>query len=152
MPAVTPVLQSLVDRHDAAVAAVLADPRVASQRENALVTEYLRLFVVDASFPTTVLEFWASEGAQGRFYRPGPRGQMYVSTVQSVTSDSPDQVTFVVCTLKSIVIVDSSGAELSAEGGQTAGSVVALRVDGVWLLRDLTRIAPDTCPDPRSQP
>lgn len=150
--AVTPVLQSLVDRYDASVAAVLADPSVASEPANALVNAYLELFVPGAPFPATVVGFWAGEGEQGRFYRPGPRGQMYVSTVQSVQSDSADQVTFIVCTLKSIVIVDASGAELSAEGGQTAGSVVALRVDGIWLLRDLTRIAPEVCPDPRPQP
>lgn len=77
---------------------------------------------------------------------------MYVSTVQSVQVDSPNQTTFLVCSLKSIVIVDGSGNELSAEGGQSAGSVVAVRVSGTWLLRDLTRSSAANCPDPRTQP
>lgn len=148
----TPVLQELVDTYDNSVEAILADPRVAENRDHELVLAYLGLFPEGSSFASGTLDFWASEGAAGRFYRPGPRGEMYVSTVQSVQPDSADQVTFVVCTLKSIVIVDGSGAELSAEGGVTAGSVVAIRADGVWRLRDLTRTSAEPCPDPRAQP
>lgn len=150
--AVAPILQSLVDRYDTAVAAILADPRVAADRDHEAVVSYLRLFKPGSAFPQTALQFWVDEGTQGHFYRPGPRGQMYESTVQAVQVDSPDQVTFVVCSLKSIVIVDEAGSELSAEGGQSAGSVVAVRVDGTWLLRDLTRTPAADCPDPRTQP
>lgn len=150
--AVEPVLESLIDRYDTTVAAILADPRVAADRGHEAVTAYLGLFTPESTFPQTALQFWADEGGQGRFYRPGPRGQMYESTVQSLRADSPDQVTFLVCSLKSVVIVDGSGNELSAEGGQTAGSVVAVRVDGRWLLRDLTRTSATDCPDARSQP
>jgi hypothetical protein len=149
---VQPILESLIDRYDLAVATILADPRVAADSGHAAVVAYLDLFTPDSSFPRTALQFWADEGAQGRFYRPGPRGQMYESTVQSVQADSPDQVTLLVCSLKSIVVVDGSGNELSAEGGQSGGSVVAVRVDGTWLLRDLTRTSAADCPDPRTQP
>lgn len=150
--AVQPILQSLIDRYDTAVAAILADPRVASNSEHEAVVSYLRLFTPGSSFPQTALEFWAEEGAQGRFYRPGPRGEMYVSTVQTVQADSPDQANVTVCTLRSVVVVDASGNQVSAEGGQIAGAVVAVRVDGVWRLRDLTRTAADRCPEPPDQP
>ena len=150
--AVQPVLQSLIDRYDTAVAAILADPRVAANSEHEAVVNYLGLFTTGSSFPQTALDFWAEEGAQGRFYRPGPRGEMYVSTVQAVQADSPDQANVTVCTLRSVVVVDASGNQVSAEGGQTAGSVVAVRVDGVWRLRDLTRTAADRCPEPPDQP
>lgn len=150
--AVTPILQSLVDRYDTAVAAILADPRVASNSEHEAVAAYLRLFTPGNDFSQTALKFWADEGKQGHFYRPGTLGRMYKSTVQSIQADSPEQVTFAVCSLKSIVIVDESGSEISAEGGQGAGSVVAVRVDGTWLLRDLSRTSPTNCPDPRSAP
>jgi len=76
---------------------------------------------------------------------------MYVSTVQAVDPDSEDEVTFVACTTKSIVVVDASGAQLSAEGGITAGSIIAVRVDGVWRLRDLTRTSAEMCPSPGAQ-
>lgn len=150
--AVQPILESLIDRYDLAVAAILADPRVAADSGHQAVVAYLDLFAPDSTFPGTALQFWMGEGTQGHFYRPGPRGQMYVSTVQSVQVDSPNHATFLVCSLKSIVIVDGSGNELSAEGGQSAGSVVAVRVSGTWLLRDLTRSSAADCPDPRSQP
>lgn len=150
--AVKPILESLVDRYDVAVAAVLTDPRVAAVPGSPVVADYLALFSSGSTIPQTALQFWADEGAQGHFYRPGPRGRMYESTVQGLQTDSPDQVTFVVCSLKSIVIVDSSGKELSAEGGKSAGSVVAVRVEGTWVLRDLTRTSAADCPDPPAQP
>lgn len=150
--AVEPILQSLIDRYDKAVAAILVDPRVAANRQHEAVASYLQLFTPGSTFPQTALRFWMDEGAQGHFYRPGPLGQMYKSTVQSIQVDSPDQVTFLVCSLKSIVIVDEAGTELSAEGGQSAGSATAVRVNGTWLLRDLTRRPPADCPDPRTKP
>lgn len=150
--AVAPILESLIDRYDTAVAAILADPRVAANSEHEAVVTYLRLFTPRNDFPQTALQSWADEGTQGRFYRPGPRGQMYESTVQTIQVDSPDQVTFLVCSLKSIVIVNEAGTEQSAEGGQSAGSVVAVRVAGTWLLRDLTRTSAADCPAPRTQP
>ena len=150
--AVRPYLESLVDRYDAAVAAILADPRVAADRDHEAVAGYLRLFTPSSSFPDTALQFWADEGSQGRFYRAGPRGQMYESSVQSIEVDSPDQVTFEVCSQKSIVIVDEEGNQLSAEGGSTSGSVVAVRVEGSWLLRDLTRTTSGDCEAAGAQP
>lgn len=150
--AVRPYLESLIDRYDVAVAAILADPRVAADRDHESVTEYLDLFTPSSSFPDTALQFWADEGSQGRFYRAGPRGQMYESSVQSIEVGSPDQVTFVVCSQKSIVIVDDEGNELSAEGGSSSGSVVAVRVDGSWRLRDLTRTTSSSCEADGAQP
>lgn len=138
-----------MDAYDAAVEAILVDPRIAADPSSTEVAAYLTLFPDGSAFATGTLEFWVSEGAAGRFYRPGPRGRMYESTVQSVTADSEDQATFVVCTRKSFVVVDAAGVQQSAEAGTQAGSIVAVRHDGVWRLRDLTRIEPDTCPNPR---
>lgn len=147
-----PVLESLIDRHDEAVAAILTDPRVAGNRGDPVVKTYLDLFVADSEFPSVALEHWAGEGAAGRFYRPGPLGRMYDSTVVSVDVVSDDEVTFEVCTLRSIVIVNGEGAEIGAEGGATGGSITAARVGGRWLLRDLTRIeAPASCPTPQEE-
>lgn len=150
--AVRPYLETLVDRYDAAVAAILVDPRVAADRDQEAVTDYLHLFTPSSSFPDTALQFWADEGSQGRFYRAGPRGQMYESSVESIEVDSPDQVTFEVCSQKSIVIVDEEGNQISAEGGSSSGSVVAVRVDGSWLLRDLTRTTSSECEAAGAQP
>ena len=144
--AVTPVLQSLIGRYDAAVAAILTDPRVASDRENEAVLAYLALFTANSPFADGALRNWVREGENGRFYRPGPRGQLTQSTVTGVADASADEATFTICAQNSIEITDSSGTVLESQGGQTAASVVAVRVAGAWLLRDLTAASAASCP------
>ncbi len=146
--AVQPIVQSLIERYDTAVAAILADPRVASDSEHAAVVSYLQLFTPGSSFTEGALAFWTREGESGRFYRAGPRGRLTQSTVMAVTSSSADEVTFTICALNSIEITDASGTVIESQGAQTAASVVALRVDGTWLLRDLTQASTTGCPEP----
>lgn len=146
--AVAPVLQALIGRYDAAVAAILADPRVAADRENEVVRAYLALFTANSSFADGALRNWVREGEDGRFYRPGPRGQLTKSTVTGVTDASTDEATFSICAQNSIEITDSSGTVLESQGGQTAASIVAVRVEGAWLLRDLTAASTASCPPP----
>lgn len=146
--AVTPVLQSLIGRYDAAVAAILADPRVAADQERDVVRAYLALFTANSSFADGALRNWVREGENGRFYRPGPRGQLTQSTVTGVTGASEDEATFTICAENSIEITDSSGTVLESQGGQTAASIVAVRVEGSWLLRDLTAASTASCPPP----
>jgi hypothetical protein len=146
--AVTPVLQDLMGQYDAAVAAILADPRVSSNPESPKVTAYLALFTDDSSFADGALANWTREGEAGRFYRPGPAGKLTSSTVMSVTPVSGDEATFTICAQNSIQITDADGNVLESQGGQTAASVVALRVDGAWLLRDLTQASASECPSP----
>lgn len=144
--AVTPVLQALIGRYDAAIAAILADPRVAADRDSEAVVAYLDLFTADSSFADGALLNWAREGENGRFYRPGPRGQLTESTVTGVTDASANEATFTICAQNSIEITDAAGNVLESQGGQTAASVVAVRVDGAWRLRDLTEASAAACP------
>lgn len=146
--AVTPILQSLVDRYDKAVAAILADPRVAANSDHEAVVSYLRLFTPGSAFAEGALRSWTREGERGRFYRAGPRGQLTRSTVMAVTSSSANEVTLTICALNSIEITDAAGAVIEAQGGQTAASVVAVRAEGTWLLRDLTQASTTSCPRP----
>lgn len=146
--AVTPVLQALIGRYDAAVAAILADPRVAADQGNEVVRAYLALFTANSSFADGALRNWVREGENGRFYRPGPRGQLTQSTVTGVTDASEDEATFTICAQNSIEITDSSGTVHESQGGQTAASIVAVRVEGSWLLRDLTAASTTSCPPP----
>lgn len=142
--------QRLIDSYDDVAAAILADPKVASDSNHKLVAAYLALFTPDNAFAAGTLDFWASEGAAGRFYRPGPRGEMYVSTVQSVELRSETEAVARVCTVSSVGVVDSAGNPLESEGGVSGGQVVAVRVGGTWLLRDLTESPSDGCPQPRA--
>ena len=143
-----PIVEQLIDSYDAVVAEILADPSVASDPGNELVRRYLGLFPQDSTFANGALGFWASEAAAGRFYRPGPRGVMYDSTVQSVELRGEAEAVAKVCTVTSIQIVDSAGAALESQGGVNGGEVVLVQVGDDWLLRDLTEAPPDDCPRP----
>jgi len=145
--AVTPVLQDLMGQYDAAVAAILADPRVASDPTSAEVEAYLALFTDNSTFADGALANWAREGEQGRFYRPGSSGQLTRSTVIMVTPADDDEATFTICAENSMEITDSEGNVVESFGGKTAASVVAVRVDGVWRIRDLTEAAASGCPE-----
>jgi hypothetical protein len=144
----TPIIEQLVDSYDAVVAEILADPSVASDPDNELVSRYLALFPQDSTFANGALGFWTSEAAASRFYRPGPRGVMYDSTVQSVELRGEAEAVAKVCTVTSIQIVDSAGAALESQGGVNGGEVVVVRVGDRWLLRDLTEAPPEECPSP----
>jgi hypothetical protein len=143
-----PIVEQLVDSYDAVVAEILTDPSVASDQGNELVRRYLGLFPQDSTFANGALGFWAGEASAGRFYRPGPRGVMYDSTVQSVELRGEAEAVAKVCTVTSIQIVDSAGAALESQGGVNGGEVVVVRVGDDWLLRDLTEAPPDDCPRP----
>jgi hypothetical protein len=140
--------QALIDRYDAVVAAILADPRVAADSSNPKVVAFLALFPPNSSFTATTLKFWEDEGAQGRFYRAGPGGAISKSTVKNVTAISTTEASFDVCVVKSTTIVDAAGNLLESSGGRAAGTIVAVNVDGNWLIRDLTRTSPEACPKP----
>lgn len=142
---VTPALQFLVDVYDMTVMAILADPRVAADQASEEVVNYRQLFVAESGNPDSALEFWASEGARGHFYRSGPVGRMLESTVHAVELVGVDEATFTVCTRRSFVIEDESGSPLSAEAGVAAGSAVAERVGEVWRLRSLSRAPSERC-------
>ena len=144
----TATLQSLIDRYDAVVAAILADPRVATDVTNSKIVAYLALFPPSDAFTATPLKFWANEGALGRFYRPGPGGAISKSTVRQVTATSETEASFDICVVKSTTILDSVGNVLESSGGVAAGTIVAVKVDGGWLIRDLTRTPADACPKP----
>jgi hypothetical protein len=140
--------QSLIDRYDAVVAAILADPRVAADVTNPKIVAYLALFPPNDAFTATPLKFWANEGVLGRFYRPGPGGAISKSTVRKVTSTSESEASFDICVVKSTTIVDASGNILESSGGPTAGTIAVVKVDGVWLIRDLTQASAANCPKP----
>lgn len=149
--AVTPVLQALMGRYDAAVTAILADPRVASTPERPEVVAYLALFTERSAFADGALANWVREGEAGRFYRPGAGGQLTTSTVTKVTPASPDEASFTVCARNSMEITDAEGNAVESIGGQSAATVVAVRVDGIWRIRDLTETTTSDCPARESE-
>jgi hypothetical protein len=150
---VTAALRDLAGRYDEAVEGILTDPRVAGDHAHPAVRDYLALFVPDSEFATGALDSWAQQGADGRFYRPGPRGRMSESTVSDVDVDETTKTTtFLLCSLTSVEIVDAAGTTVSAEGGQTAATAVAELIDDEWLLRELSETSSEGCDPPAEDP
>ena len=141
-------MQSLLSRYDAAVAAILADPRVAKDQADPKVVAYLSLFPKGSTFALGTLDSWVEEGSNGRFYRPGPLGWILKSTLRQVTSSSATEATFTSCTSQSFVVVDSGGNRIEGQGGVSGGSIVAVNDGSGWLFRDLTRTSGEGCPKP----
>lgn len=143
-----PQLRQLLARYDAAVAAILADVSVTANDADPKVTAFLALFTPDNEFARSTIKFWAGESAKGRSYRPGPSGVFITSSFQKIINESPTEVTFLVCTAGGGEVVDQSGAVIQASGGIVGGEIVALNVNGQWLLRELTQRSGEGCPKP----
>ena len=151
--AATPIevtAQQLLDRYDDAATAILIDPRVASDPANPKVLAYLALFPTDSTFAKGTVDFWAQEGAQGRFYKPGPNGKLFVTTLNKVLAQSATEATVFVCTVQTITVVSETGTVLESTGGVVGGEVVLVKSGDQWLLRDLTRKPAGDCPKPGS--
>ena len=141
-------LQHLLDRYDVAVSDILADPRVASDPANPKVLAYLALFPANSIFAQGALKFWANEGTNGRFYRPGPGGSLSKSGLLRMTTSTLDRATFIACTKDSTEVVDAAGTIVEASGGVTQVSATALKSGSGWLFRDLTQTPVTDCPKP----
>jgi hypothetical protein len=151
--AATPIevtAQQLLDRYDAAATAILIDPRVASDPTNPKVLAYLALFPADSTFAKGTVDFWAQEGAQRRFYKPGTNGKLFVSTLNKVLAQSTTEATVFVCTVQTITVVSETGTVLESTGGVVGGEIVLVKSGDQWLLRDLTRRPVGDCPKPGS--
>lgn len=140
--------QQLLDRYDAAATAILLDPRVASDPANPKVLAYLALFPADSKFAKGTVEFWAQEGAQGRFYKPGPNGKLFVTTFHKVIAQSATDATVFVCGIETITIVSETGTPIESSGGASGGEVEIVKSGDQWLLRLLTRKPAGDCPKP----
>jgi hypothetical protein len=147
--AATPIevtAQQLLDRYDAAATAILIDPRVASDSANPKVLAYLALFPADSKFAKGTVDFWAQEGAQGRFYKPGTNGKLFVTTLNKLLAQSATEATISACTIETITVVSETGAVLESSGGVAGGEIVLVKSGDQWLLRDLTRTSTGDCP------
>lgn len=147
--ALEPVIQALLDRYDQAVTTILTDPRVTSDPSSPAVTEYLALFAPDSTFAQGALNSWAQDAAEGRAYRPGPGGSMIDSTLLELTNVTETEASFTACSANSLEVVDAAGNVIESSGGVTFVKAAAVRVDGEWLLRDLSQSGGD-CPGPGS--
>ena len=131
-------LDALMRQYDAATNALLARPSDAANPSASTTGAYLAVFAPGSAFASGALASWAREGVQGHSYQRGSRDQLVTTQLTSVEPVASNTVGFGVCVASSFVIVDSAGHVLESQGGIAAGHGVAVRVDGQWLLRDLS--------------
>jgi hypothetical protein len=137
---VIPYIEDLLARYDEAVNDIVADPSIAQDTGNPTVEEFLSLFDAGNEFATGSLEGWTSQAEQGITLRPASpdHGVNTTSLEGPPTRIDDDTILFGQCTVQSYVVVED-GAETRREDRKLLpGSGQAVRVDGHWLLQEIT--------------
>ena len=137
---VIPYIEDLLARYDEAVNDIVADPTIAQDPGNPTVEEFVSLFEAGSEFAAGSLEGWASQAEQGITLQPASpdHGVNTTSLEGPPTRIDDDTILFGQCTLQSYVVVEG-GAETRREDRKLLpGSGQAVRVDGHWLLREIT--------------
>lgn len=136
---VYPYLQALLERYDEVVTEIVADPSVVSDDDHPLVQEFLGLFESGSEFAAGSIEGWQHYGGTGITLTPSTG-----ETVSETTLDGPvqtvddDEVTFGHCTVLHYVQYRNGEETDRAERDLLPGNGSAVRVDGHWLLVDIS--------------
>ena len=136
---VTPYVQDLLARYDAAVNEIVADPSIAADGTNPTVEDFLDLFASGNEFAAGSLEGWTAQAEQGVALRPASdeRGVNTTTLEGPLRRVDDDTVLFGQCTVQSYVVV-SDGEETRREDRKLLpGTGQAVRIDGRWLLQEI---------------
>ena len=137
---VVPYVEELLERYDAAVNEIVADPAVVADRDSELVEEFLSLFEPGSEFADQSLEGWAAQGDTGIALKPLDAGTPVNVTklVGPLVRVSDDEVSFEQCAIQSYVKYDDDEEVTRVERALLAGEGTAVRVDGQWVLSGLS--------------
>lgn len=137
---VVPYIEDLLERYDAAVNEIVADPAVAADRDSELVEEFLSLFEPGSEFAEESLEGWAAQGDTGIALRPLDADTPVNETklVGPLVRVSDDEVSFEQCAVQSFVKYDDDEEVTRVERALLAGEGTAVRADGRWVLGELS--------------
>jgi hypothetical protein len=140
--AVTGSIAELLIRYDDVVNGMLDDPSVAADPDHPLVVEYRSLFEPGNPGVDEALAAWAADAAAGvhfeRFDSGHPISKSSLDADLTVVSD--DEVTFPTCNVQRFRRFDGAGQETdSVEYTALPGSGTAVRIDGIWRLRELVK-------------
>jgi hypothetical protein len=139
--AVRPYIEELLVRYDQVVNEIVVDPSVARDPDDPLVQQYLDLYEPGSEFAGQLIDAWVERADEGLSTRPiNADHPTAASRIDGdVESTSADEVSFPYCVERRFVVVDDAGRERQhVRGREQSGEGVAVRVDGVWRLRELT--------------
>jgi hypothetical protein len=137
---VVPYLEDLLVRYDEAVNAMVADPSIAKDDDDPTVDEFLSLFAAGNEFATGSLDGWVAQADQGIALRPAsPDRSVNTTTLEGPpTRIDDDTILFGQCTVQSYVVVEDGHETRREDRKLLPGSGKAVRVDGHWLLQEIT--------------
>lgn len=137
---VVPYVEELLARYDEAVNEIVADPAVAADRDSEPVVEFLSLFEPGNEFAEASLEGWVAQGDTGIALQP-IADDIPVNETNLVGSPirvSDDEVSFEQCAVQNFVKYDDDEEVTRVEQALLAGEGTAVRVDGQWVLVELS--------------
>jgi len=138
---VEPLVAVLLQRYDEVVNQIVADPTVVRDSNDPLVVEFRSLFDPDSDFAQESLDSWAEMADNGVSLKPQsskyPVNVTYIDG--NVIPGEDDEVSFAQCAVQRWVrFQDGKETDRSVDGALLAGNGSAVRVDGHWLLEELT--------------
>jgi hypothetical protein len=134
---VRPFVVDLLATYDEVTNQIVADPSVATNRDDPLIEDYLAL-VEPGSDAEGAIQTWVDNAAQGITIRPYDDGAAaFVTGLDGeIETVSEDEVTFPTCEAQNYRQYDGQGRETEFVTGQSVpGQGTAVRVEGEWRLR-----------------
>ena len=137
---VVPYLEDLLARYDDAVNTIVADPSIATDRDDPTVDGFLGLFEEGSPFASGSLDGWASQASEGVSLEPiDPDQGVNTTTLEGPpTRIDDDTVLFGQCTVQSYVVLRNGDETRREDRKLLPGSGQAVRVGGHWVLQELT--------------
>jgi hypothetical protein len=137
---VQPLVEDLLARYDEVVHEIVADPSVVDDPGHTLVEEFLGLFEPGSDFASASIESWAAQADDGITLAPSsPDFPVNVSNVDgAVRAIDDDEVRFAQCAVQRYVLYRDGEEAERVEERLLAGEGRAVRVEGRWLLAELT--------------
>jgi hypothetical protein len=138
--AVTPYIQKLLKRYDAAVEKIVADPAVAKDRDDPATKEFLSLFEPGNEFAEGSLKGWVANADKGVTITRAQRSQALTRTRLEGPPQGVDEdkVTFGQCTILAYVTTTNGAVTERVDQRRLAGNGTVVRYRGHWLLDDIS--------------
>lgn len=137
---VVPYIEDLLAGYDAAVNEIVTDPSVAEDPDSPVIEEFMALFEPGSTFATGSVDGWVAQSAEGTALEATSADQDINTTVMEgpPTRIDDDTVLFGQCTVQSYVVVRDGDEERRADRVLLPGNGRAVRIDGHWLLQEIT--------------
>jgi hypothetical protein len=127
-----PVVESLVIEATGLADQLFEDPSVVEDGHAKLLDRFHDVYTADSPTPAGVEAQLRKLNAQGRRYRPGPSGRLRDVGVYRMTASGADQVSFRVCAIEDMEIVNAAGKVIGRRSQVTQGDGWAERTGGIW--------------------